>query len=81
MSFDVVCLDVFCHGGTLEKRRMKGWGGREEGGRKCVFCGKNSFVRSWSTILWMLWIGRARHLGPTGKPLAVGIWQNMSVVG
>ena len=34
---------------------------------------RNSRVRSWSSILWHLWIGRARHPVPTSLPQHVGI--------
>ena len=34
---------------------------------------RNSRVRFWGLILWHLWIGRARHLGPAFPPQHVGL--------
>ena len=34
---------------------------------------RNSGERFWGLILWHLWIGRARHPGPTSLPQHVGV--------
>ena len=40
----------------------------------CVFLfSQNSRVRFWVLILWYLWIGRARHLGPPSHSHHVGV--------
>ena len=40
----------------------------------CVFLfSRNSRVRFWGLILWLLWVWRARHPGPASVPRCVGI--------
>ena len=40
----------------------------------CVFLfSRNSRERFWGSVLWHLWVGRARHPGPTSLPRYVGV--------
>ena len=34
---------------------------------------RNSRIRFWGLVVWHLWIGRARRLGPTSLPPHVGV--------
>ena len=35
--------------------------------------GRNSRIRFWGLVIWHLWVGRARHLGPTSLLPHVGV--------
>ena len=59
--------------GALRRHRRQKYG-KTSFSPFCVFLfSRNSRVRFWGLILWYLWIGRARHPGPTSLSQHVGI--------
>ena len=41
----------------------------------CVFlCSRYSFKRWWGKVLWLLWVGRARHPGPFSGSMSVEVF-------
>ena len=66
-------LWVYWVQGALRRHRRLKYGKTSFSPFRAFLFSRNSRVRFWGLILWHLWIGRARHPGPTSLHHHVGI--------
>ena len=64
---------VYWNKGTLRRNCRQKYGETFFSPSWVFLSSRNSRVRFWGLILWHLWIGRARHPGPTSLPPRVGV--------